>query len=116
MYLNSLHFSTGVIDYMPMETTVSLSGQNPFEELIILIVDDSEYEGPDDEEFSIQVRLAPNGQDSERVRISADLAEVSVSIIDNERRPGNKCYLADLNCLQAQSLIFTPRARMRSKG
>ena len=78
----------GVVDYMQLETTVSLSGPNPFEELIIPIIDDSEYEGPNDEEFFIQVRLAPNGQNSERVSISANLAEVSVSIIDNERRPG----------------------------
>ena len=78
----------GVVDYMQLETTVSLSGSNPFEELIIPIIDDSEYEGPNDEEFFVQVRLAPNGQNSERVRISANLAEVSVSIIDNERRPG----------------------------
>ena len=67
---------------------VTLSGQNPFEELIIPIMDDTEYDGPDDEEFLVQVRLAPNGQNSERVRISADLAEVSVNIIDNDRRPG----------------------------
>ena len=51
-------------------------------------MDDTEYDGPDDEEFLVQVRLAPNGQNSERVRISADLAEVSVNIIDNDRRPG----------------------------
>ena len=89
----NLASSTGVVDYiMKMESTVSLSGQNPFEELIIPIVDDTEYEGPDDEEFFVQVRLASNGQNSERVRISADLMEVSVSIIDNERRPGNKSY------------------------
>ena len=67
---------------------VTLSGQNPFEELIIPIMDDTEYDGPDDEKFFVQVRLAPNGQNSERVRISADLAEVSVNIIDNDRRPG----------------------------
>ena len=83
-----MHFSTGVIDYEPMEMMVTLSGQNPFEELIIPIMDDTEYDGPDDEEFFVQVRLAPNGQNSERVRISADLAEVSVNIIDNDRRPG----------------------------
>ena len=70
-----------------METTVFLSGQNPFEELLIPIIDDGEYEGPGDEEFFIQVRLDPNGQNSERVRISADLAEITVSIIDNEMRP-----------------------------
>ena len=82
---------------MPMEMMITLSGQNPFEELIIPIEDDAEYEGPVDEEFFVQVRVAPNGQNSERVRISADLADVSVNIIDNERRPGN--YL-----LQVQSL------------
>ena len=75
---------------MQMETTVSLSGLNPFEELLIPIMEDSEYEGPSNEEFFVQVQLAPNGQNSERVRISADLTEVSVNIIDNERRPGNK--------------------------
>ena len=73
---------------MHMETTISLSGQNPFEELIIPIIDDGEYEGPDVEEFFVQVHLAPNGQNSERLRISADLAEVSVNIVDNEQRPG----------------------------
>ena len=78
----------GGVDYVQMETTASLSGQNHFEELIIPIVDDREYEGPNDEEFFVQVHLAPNGQNAERVSISADLAEVSVNIIDNERRPG----------------------------
>ena len=75
-----------------MEMMITLSGPNPFEELIIPIVDDMEYDGPDDEEFFVQVRLAPNGQNSERVRISADLAEVSVNIIDNDRRPGIMWY------------------------
>jgi hypothetical protein len=90
MLLNHFYiFSKGIVDYVPMEATVSLSGQNPFEEVIIPVVDDGEYEGPDDEEFFVQVHLAPNGQNSERVRISADLAEVSINIIDNERRPGN---------------------------
>ena len=91
-HVNKLHFSAGVIDYEPMEMMVTLSGQNHFEELIIPIMDDTEYDGPDNEEFFVQVRLAPNGQNSERVRISADLAEVSVNIIDNDRRPGIMWY------------------------
>lgn len=86
----SISLHAGGIDYVQMEANVSLSGLNPFEELLIPIMDDSEYEGPSDEEFFVQVQLAPNGQNSERVRISADLAEVSVNINDNERRPGNK--------------------------
>lgn len=79
--------STGGLDYTQMETIVWLSGQTPFAEVLITITDDSEYEGPGNEEFFVQVRLAPNGQNSERVMISADLAEVTVSIIDNEMRP-----------------------------
>ena len=38
----NLASSTGVVDYVKMESTVSLSGQNPFEELIIPIVDDTD--------------------------------------------------------------------------
>lgn len=67
---------------------MSLSNQNPFEELLVPIMDDSEYEGPNNEVFLVQVHLAPDGQNSERVRINADLAEVSINIIDNEIRPG----------------------------
>ena len=76
---------------MRMEEIVLLSAQDPFVELIIPILDDSEYEGPGNEVFFVQVRLDPNGQNSERVRISPDLAEVVVNIIDNELRPGTNC-------------------------
>ena len=68
---------------------MSLSGQTPFEELVVPIMDDSVYEGPGSEQFFVQVYLSPNGQNSERVRLSADLAEVSVNIIDNDVKPGS---------------------------
>ena len=84
----------GGFDYEQMETRVSLSGQNPFEELLITIINDGDYDGPDDEEFFVQVRLDPNGQNSERVRISPDLAEVSINIMDNELRPGNNFLMS----------------------
>ena len=85
-------FAGAGVDYEQIETIVTLSGQNPFEELLIPIIDDSDYEGPNDEEFFVQVHLDPNGQNSERVRISPDLAEISINIMDNEPRPGNHLF------------------------
>ena len=67
---------------------MTLSDVNSFEELVIPIMDDREYEGPADETFFVQVHLSPNGQNSERVRIRADVAEVAIAIVDNEPRPG----------------------------
>ena len=67
---------------------VSLSDRNPFEELLITVIDDNEYEGSRDEVFFVQAQLNPNGQNSERVRIAADLANVTVNIVDNDVKPG----------------------------
>ena len=67
---------------------MSLSDRNPFAELLILITDDTEYEGPVDEVFFVQVSLDPNGQNSQRVVIVPDLSEVSVNITDSDLRPG----------------------------
>lgn len=80
-------FAAG-LDYQQLEQRVALSDRSPFVELLIFIIDDKEFEGPDDEVFFIQVHLEPNGQDSERVVIVPDLVEVSVNIIDNDLRPG----------------------------
>ena len=78
----------GNTDYVQTEVTVSLSDRNPFEELVIPIIDDNEYEGSRSEVFFVQAQLNPNGQDSERVRIAAGQANVTVNIIDNEVKPG----------------------------
>ena len=105
----------GGFDYEQMETRVSLSGQNPFEELLIPIINDGDYDGPDDEEFFVQVRLDPNGQNSERVRISPDLAEVSINIIDNELRPGNNLLMLSPGLILNLSNILwsLPRAHVQ---
>ena len=68
--------------------TISLSDHNPSEELIIPIIDDNEYEGERDELFIVQTWLDSGGQDSERVRIAPEQAQVTVTIIDNEAKPG----------------------------
>ena len=78
----------GNTDYVHTEVKVSLSDHNPFEELVIPIIDDNEYEGSRNEVFFVQAQLNPNGQDSERVRIAAGLANVTVNIVDNEMKPG----------------------------
>ena len=75
-------------DYVQREVMVALSDHNPFEELVIPIIDDNEYEGSTDEVFFVQAQLNPNGQDSQRVRIAADLATVTVNIVDNDVKPG----------------------------
>ena len=79
---------TANTDYVQREVVVALSDHNPFEELVIPIIDDNEYEGSTDEVFFVQAQLNPNGQDSQRVRIVTDLANVTVNIIDNDLKPG----------------------------
>ena len=82
------YMHTANTDYIQKEAMVSLSDRNPFEELIIPIIDDNEYEGSTDEVFFVQAQLNPNGQDSRRVRIAAGAANVRVNIIDNDVKPG----------------------------
>ena len=65
-----------------------LSDASPFVELIIPIIDDSEYEGPVDEIFFVEARLSPDGQNSERVRIASSQERVTINIGDNDVKPG----------------------------
>ena len=83
-----MYTHTANIDYVQREVMVSLSDSNPFEELLIPTIDDNEYEGLRDEIFFVQAQLNPNGQNSERVQIAADLVNVTVNIIDNDPKPG----------------------------
>ena len=100
-------FSAANLDYERLEQRVSLSDSNPFEELLIPITDDTVYEGPVDEVFFVQVRLDPNGQNSERVVIVPDLSEVSVNIIDSDLRPGIATSI-ELLCNMITCVWFVP--------
>ena len=89
----SIVYFTANIDFDQREILVSLSDGDPFVELFIPIMDDSEYEGPIDEIFFIEARLNPNGQNSERVRIASNQAQVTVNIVDNDIKPGRDSYI-----------------------
>ena len=88
IFIITNYIFTAHIDFEPREMTVSLSDRNPFEELIIPIMDDNEYEGPNDELFFVQAHFDLNGQNSERVRIAPGLGEVMVNVMDNDVKPG----------------------------
>lgn len=69
----------------PLVTVVRLSQENSFEEVLIPIVDDRLFEGPIDEQFTVRISLpscnSPGG-------LIIENAEATVSIQDNDIRPG----------------------------
>lgn len=78
-------FSEGADYTDPLVTTVRLSQENSFEEVLIPIVDDRLFEGPTDEQFTVRISLpscnSPGG-------LIIENAEATVSIEDNDIRPG----------------------------
>lgn len=75
---------TGGEDYLEGSDIVVLSQFSTSEEVLFEIMDDSEYEGPQDETFLITATLMA-GQNTDRINMGN--SDLVITIEDNEPRP-----------------------------
>ena len=72
-------------DYTPVSSeAVALSSSVSFEERLIIVADDPEYEGQEEEIFLVQISLL-SGANAERVTLQPSVLEIRIE--DNDPKP-----------------------------